>query len=90
MPDLTPLDTIEVINYDPSWADKSAFYAEKLRSALGNLVMSIEHVGSTSVQGLAAKPIIDMDAYGEAKSEFIGSIIAKAEASYGFHAFLLT
>ena len=61
MPDPTPLRTIEVVEYDPAWAEAFQTYAAKLRTALGDLAMSIEHVGSTSVPGLAAKPIIDMD-----------------------------
>jgi len=54
-------DEIVVVEYDPGWA---ALFAE-LRSAVWPAVMdialSIEHVGSTSVPGLAAKPVIDMD-----------------------------
>ncbi len=52
---------IEVVDYDPRWPEAFRAYASTLRSALGDLVMSVEHVGSTSVTGLAAKPIIDID-----------------------------
>lgn len=61
MPDPTPLRTIEVVEYNPAWTEAFQTYAAKLHAALGDLAMSIEHVGSTSVPGLAAKPIIDMD-----------------------------
>ena len=56
-----PAHEIEVVDYDPRWPEAFGAYAATLRSALGDLVMSIEHVGSTSVVGLAAKPIIDID-----------------------------
>ena len=55
---------IEVCDYDPAWTDRfealRAEYAVALEAAAVPLV-SIEHVGSTSVPGLAAKPIIDID-----------------------------
>jgi GrpB-like predicted nucleotidyltransferase (UPF0157 family) len=51
---------IEIVPYDPSWP--SAFEAEAadLREVLGDLARSIQHVGSTAVPGLAAKPVIDI------------------------------
>jgi len=51
---------IEVINYDASW--KGLFEREKalLFDAIGSNALSIEHIGSTSVEGLVAKPIIDI------------------------------
>ncbi|MEM9540459.1 MAG: GrpB family protein [Cyanobacteria bacterium P01_E01_bin.42] len=52
---------IEICEYDPSWAKAFRDYAFTLQSVLGQLAMSIEHIGSTSVVGLAAKPIIDID-----------------------------
>lgn len=55
---------IEVADYDPAWADRfedlRAEYAAAL-SAASVSVAAIEHVGSTAVPGLAAKPIIDCD-----------------------------
>jgi GrpB-like predicted nucleotidyltransferase (UPF0157 family) len=51
---------IEVVPHDPSWSE--AFAAERglLRSALGDAALAIHHIGSTSVPGLAAKPILDI------------------------------
>ena len=51
---------LDVAPYDPAWAE--AFGAERVRlaQALGPLARRIDHNGSTSVPGLAAKPIIDM------------------------------
>ena len=50
-----------VLPYDRAW--KTAFEAIKreIESAVGDLVIGIEHVGSTSVEGLSAKPCIDID-----------------------------
>ena len=52
---------IEVVPYDPSWPQAFAELRGVLKAALGSLALAIEHVGSTSVQGLAAKPILDVD-----------------------------
>jgi GrpB-like predicted nucleotidyltransferase (UPF0157 family) len=46
--------------YDPAWPSLYAREAERVRAALGERVVLLEHVGSTSVPGLAAKPKIDM------------------------------
>ena len=51
---------IELLDYDPSWPERYAEHAARLRAALGDRVVRVEHVGSTSVPGLAAKPIIDI------------------------------
>ena len=50
-----------VLPYDEAW--KTAFEAIKaeIESALGKLILGIEHVGSTSVEGMSAKPCIDLD-----------------------------
>jgi GrpB-like predicted nucleotidyltransferase (UPF0157 family) len=53
-------DAIKIVPYDPGWPD--AFQAERDRIAavLGDLAVRIDHNGSTSVPGLAAKPTIDI------------------------------
>ena len=45
--------------YDPEWPRLAARHAERLR-ALGPTLVAVHHIGSTSVPGLAAKPIIDL------------------------------
>mgnify|MGYP001379749219 CR=1 FL=1 len=52
--------TIHLAPYNPEWPAQFARLAEKVRNALGDKGLLLEHVGSTSVPGLAAKPIIDM------------------------------
>ena len=51
---------IVVADYDPAWPERFTELADIVRAALGGTVLRIEHIGSTSVPGLAAKPIIDM------------------------------
>lgn len=53
--------SVTVVSYDKTW--KAAFEKIKgeLEAVLGELVIGIEHVGSTSVEGLSAKPCIDLD-----------------------------
>ena len=51
---------IELHDYDPIWPQLYAREAARIRSALGERVVRLEHAGSTSVPGLAAKPIIDI------------------------------
>jgi GrpB-like predicted nucleotidyltransferase (UPF0157 family) len=58
---LQPLTApIEVAGYDPTWPRLYEREAVRIRSILKGRVVRIEHVGSTSVHGLAAKPIIDI------------------------------
>ena len=52
---------ITVLPYDPQWAADFQAICQELTPALGDLVLAIEHVGSTAVPGLTAKPIIDID-----------------------------
>lgn len=51
---------IELAEYDPAWPQRFEREAAKIRGALGNRAVRVEHTGSTSVPGLAAKPIIDI------------------------------
>lgn len=53
---------ILVVDYDPSWPAEYTRSRDELLTAAGGLLTEIEHIGSTSVPGLAAKPVIDMAA----------------------------
>jgi len=55
-----PEYTIEIVDYDPAWPELFEREAERMRDVVGDHVLSIEHVGSTAVPGLAAKPIVDV------------------------------
>lgn len=52
---------IAVVAPDPAWPSRFDELATRVRSALGERVLALEHVGSTSVPDLPAKPIIDID-----------------------------
>jgi len=59
--ELTPLvGPINIVDYDPQWPRLFEREADRVQATLGDRVLLIEHVGSTSVPGLAAKPRIDV------------------------------
>ncbi|PAF09848.1 GrpB family protein [Bacillus sp. FSL R5-0394] len=51
---------VTLLEYDPEWPNQFDREASRIRFVLGNKVLQLEHVGSTSVPGLCAKPIIDI------------------------------
>lgn len=51
---------IRIEEYDPAWATRFAGLGARLRAALGGVALRIDHIGSTAVPGLAAKPVIDI------------------------------
>jgi GrpB-like predicted nucleotidyltransferase (UPF0157 family) len=51
---------VELREHDPAWAQRYAARAAELRAALGPRVRLLEHVGSTAVPGLVAKPVVDI------------------------------
>jgi len=51
---------IEIHDYSPAWSAQFQLHAARIAAALGPAALRIEHIGSTSVPGLAAKPIIDI------------------------------
>jgi len=68
-------EDLRIVRYDPTWASEFEAEAIRIREALGSLALRIDHNGSTSIPGLASKPIIDIqvsvlslkpiDSYGE-------------------------
>ncbi len=57
---MTTADPIVIVDYDESWPEKFAVAAAELWVAVAPWIVEIEHVGSTAVPGLAAKPVIDI------------------------------
>jgi GrpB-like predicted nucleotidyltransferase (UPF0157 family) len=53
-------ETLEIAPYDPEWPSAFSEERDRIAAALGSLALRIDHHGSTSVPGLAAKPIIDI------------------------------
>ncbi len=59
--ELRPLTgSILIVDYDPDWPRLFDRESDRIHSLLGSRALRIEHVGSTSIPGLAAKPVIDM------------------------------
>ena len=54
-------DEIRVVDHDPQWARLFRELSHRATAVLGELALRVEHVGSTSVPGLAAKPVVDLD-----------------------------
>jgi GrpB-like predicted nucleotidyltransferase (UPF0157 family) len=82
---------------DPRWPQQYAGVATRLRQALGRVAVGVEHVGSTAVPGLAAKPILDVlllvpDAADEAayvpQLEAAGFVLHVREPEWHQHRFL--
>jgi GrpB-like predicted nucleotidyltransferase (UPF0157 family) len=80
------LDPIVIVAYDPAWGTSFDVERDHVQRALGDLLTRpVEHIGSTAVPGLAAKPIIDMLAVVETVDD-APSAIARLEAVDWVHA----
>ena len=89
---------VKLADPDPAWADWYAQEEDRIRRALGERAVQIQHVGSTSVPGLAAKPVIDIvlvvaDSADEASYvpdlEAVGYRLRVREPSWYEHRFLV-
>jgi GrpB-like predicted nucleotidyltransferase (UPF0157 family) len=90
---------IALAEYDPAWAERYDTAAATIRAALGDRVVVVEHVGSTSVPGMAAKPYVDIvlavpDSSAEADYvpalEAAGFVLRAREPDWFEHRFLRT
>lgn len=71
--------TIHLADYDPAWPGMYEAHAARIRRALGDSVKALWHMGSTSVPGLAAKPLIDITlAVGDSADEdsYVPALVA--------------
>lgn len=68
-----------VLAYDKSWESDFEKIKNEIEYVLGDLIIGIEHVGSTSVEGMSAKPCIDLDVIIEDYSVF-ASVVSKLES----------
>jgi GrpB-like predicted nucleotidyltransferase (UPF0157 family) len=57
---LPPTEPVILVEYDPAWPRLYAREEERIREALGESALQVEHTGSTSIRGLAAKAIVDI------------------------------
>jgi GrpB-like predicted nucleotidyltransferase (UPF0157 family) len=85
---------IKIVEYDPEWPNKFERHAKTITEAIGGSILRIEHIGSTSVPGLAAKPIIDIlvvlpDSANESaylpRLEAAGYVLRVREANWNGH-----
>jgi GrpB-like predicted nucleotidyltransferase (UPF0157 family) len=53
-------EPVEVVDYDPTWPEEFERLKSRVVAVLGNDVVDVEHIGSTAVPGLAAKPVVDL------------------------------
>ena len=52
---------VTVVPYEEAWETAFEEIKNEIEAEIGDLILGIEHVGSTSVNGMSAKPCIDMD-----------------------------
>jgi GrpB-like predicted nucleotidyltransferase (UPF0157 family) len=74
--------TIVIADYDPAWPERFRQEEVRIRAALGEAALSVVHIGSTSVPGLAAKPIVDILLVVEDSGEEATYLPAMEEAGY--------
>jgi GrpB-like predicted nucleotidyltransferase (UPF0157 family) len=87
-------DRVTLVEYDPEWPRHFEREAARIRKALGDRALRIEHAGSTSVPGLVAKPIVDIvlevadssdEASYVASLESVGYVLRIREAKWHEH-----
>ena len=74
--------TIVVADHDPAWQERFRREEARIRAALGESALSVEHIGSTSVPGLAAKPIVDVLVVVEDSGDEASYVPALEDAGY--------
>src|SRR5918998_4771413 len=75
-------EKVVVADYDPAWPARFRQEEAEIRGALGGSVLSVEHIGSTSVPGLAAKPIVDILVVVEDSGDESSYVPALQDAGY--------
>jgi GrpB-like predicted nucleotidyltransferase (UPF0157 family) len=73
-----PSDLVELVDHDPTWTERFEQERDRLVPVFDGSVVAVEHIGSTSVPGLCAKPIVDI-AVGLLKLELTDKQIAAME-----------
>lgn len=71
-----------VLTYDEAWKSAFVHIKEEIEDVLGDMIVGIEHVGSTSVKGMSAKPCIDIDVVIKDYSVFGEVAVKLAEIGY--------
>jgi GrpB-like predicted nucleotidyltransferase (UPF0157 family) len=77
-------EPVVIAPYNPEWPEIFARLRKNLAVALGDVALRVEHVGSTAVPGLAAKPVIDIDVVIASEGELCVAIERLAQIGYGY------
>ncbi|MGI0525120.1 GrpB family protein [Rhizobium giardinii] len=73
-----------IVPYDPAWPAIFVQIRDKVLAALGSTALAVEHIGSTSVPGLDAKPIIDIDVIISTETDLSTAISKLSKAGYTY------
>ena len=57
---MPPPMRVELVAHSPKWAEHARLEAARLREAIGNTLVTVHHIGSTSIPGIVAKPVLDL------------------------------
>jgi GrpB-like predicted nucleotidyltransferase (UPF0157 family) len=77
-----PPEPVIVVDADPSWPVTFRTIRDRVLSVLGDLAVAVEHVGSTAVPGLAAKPVVDLDVVVPSRADVLAAIDRLARIGY--------
>lgn len=77
---------VTLVSYDPAWPEEFRRESGRIRMSLSGLIDALEHIGSTAVPGLMAKPIIDIAARARASVDPFGLEDPLAGLGYALHA----
>jgi GrpB-like predicted nucleotidyltransferase (UPF0157 family) len=75
---------VELVDYDPAWAEKFAAASAEVSRSLATWLVAVEHIGSTAVPGLAAKPVIDMMVSVRTLADTAGIVAALGKLGYEY------
>ena len=80
-----PGDEVVLVEYDEGWPARYRGHEERIRTALGDRAVEVQHAGSTSVPGLAAKDVIDVVLVVPDPADEAAYVPALEDAGYTFH-----
>jgi GrpB-like predicted nucleotidyltransferase (UPF0157 family) len=70
---MPPPIPVELVQYDPAWAENARQEAARLTGAIGEGIITVHHIGSTAIPGIRAKPILDLMPIVRSLAEFENS-----------------
>jgi GrpB-like predicted nucleotidyltransferase (UPF0157 family) len=77
-----PTSPVEIVDYDPNWPGIFRQLEERIWPVVRDVAVAIEHVGSTAVPGMAAKPVVDVDIVIKAQADLPAIIDRLASLGY--------